>query len=122
MATCLLVIVGQALVTAWAGSSMGLRRICCRDCSAETEFRREIEVTIEPFKGLLWTFFRSIGAGLDIAAVISDPHLIFINALGLIAVKAIIVFLLSRIFGVERSAALEAAMLERLEENLLTRC
>jgi len=112
MATCLLVIVGQALVTAWAGLSMGLGAFVAGLLLAETEFRREIEVTIEPFKGLLLgLFFVSIGAGLDIAAVISDPHLIFINALGLIAVKAIIVFLLAWIFGVERSAALEAAML-----------
>ena len=112
MATCLLVIVGQALLTAWAGLSMGLGAFVAGLLLAETEFRREIEVTIEPFKGLLLgLFFVSIGAGLDIAAVISDPHLIFINALGLIAVKAIIVFLLAWVFGVERSAALEAAML-----------
>lgn len=112
MATCLLVIVGQALVTAWAGLSMGLGAFVAGLLLAETEFKREIEVTIEPFKGLLLgLFFVSIGAGLDIAAVMSDPHLIFINALGLIAVKAMIVFLLAWVFGVERSAALEAAML-----------
>ena len=35
---------------------------------AETEYRREIEVTIEPFKGLLLgLFFVSIGAGLDLS-------------------------------------------------------
>lgn len=112
MATCLLVIVGQALLTAWAGLSMGLGAFIAGLLLAETEFRREIEVTIEPFKGLLLgLFFVSIGAGLDIAAVVSDPYLIFINALGLIAVKAIIIFLLAWFFGVERSAALEAAML-----------
>ena len=112
MATCLLVIVGQALVTAWAGLSMGLGAFVAGLLLAETEFRREIEVTIEPFKGLLLgLFFVSIGAGLDIAAVLSEPRLIFINALGLIAVKALIVFFLALIFGVERSASLEAAML-----------
>ncbi len=112
MATCLLVIVGQALVTAWAGLSMGLGAFVAGLLLAETEFRREIEVTIEPFKGLLLgLFFVSIGAGLDIAAVLSEPRLIFINALGLIVVKALIVFFLALIFGVERSASLEAAML-----------
>ncbi|MFM8860324.1 MAG: cation:proton antiporter, partial [Methylocystis sp.] len=112
MATCLLVIVGQALVTAWAGLSMGLGAFVAGLLLAETEFKREIEVTIEPFKGLLLgLFFVSIGAGLDIAAVMSDPHLIFINAFGLITVKAMIVFVLAWVFGVERSAALEAALL-----------
>lgn len=112
MATCLLVIVGQALVTAWAGLSMGLGAFVAGLLLAETEFRREIEVTIEPFKGLLLgLFFVSIGAGLDIDAVLSEPRLIFINALGLIVVKSLIVFFLALIFGVERSASLEAAML-----------
>lgn len=112
MATCLLVIVGQALLTAWAGLSMGLGAFVAGLLLAETEFRREIEVTIEPFKGLLLgLFFVSIGAGLDIAAVLSEPRLIFINALGLIVVKSLIVFFLALIFGVERSASLEAAML-----------
>ena len=42
---------------------------------AETEFRREIEVTIEPFKGLLLgLFFVSIGVGLDLSHVLfADP-------------------------------------------------
>lgn len=112
MATCLLVVVGQALLTAWAGLSMGLGAFVAGLLLAETEFRREIEVTIEPFKGLLLgLFFVSIGAGLDIAAVLSEPRLIFINALGLIVVKSLIVFFLALIFGVERSASLEAAML-----------
>lgn len=58
MATCLLVIVGQALLTAWAGLSMGLGAFVAGLLLAETEFRREIEVTIEPFKGLLLGLFR----------------------------------------------------------------
>ncbi len=45
---------------------------------AETEFRREIEVTIEPFKGLLLgLFFMSIGAGLESARICRDPLPIF---------------------------------------------
>src|SRR6185437_5319562 len=41
---------------------------------AETEYRRAIEVTIEPFKGLLLgLFFVSIGAGLDLSLVVSAP-------------------------------------------------
>ena len=38
---------------------------------AETEYRREIEVTIEPFKGLLLgLFFVSVGAELDLSLLV----------------------------------------------------
>ncbi|MGJ0509567.1 MAG: cation:proton antiporter domain-containing protein [Methylocystis sp.] len=112
MAACLLVVVGEALVTAAAGLSMGLGAFIAGLLLAETEFRREIEVTIEPFKGLLLgLFFVSVGAGLDIGAVISDPGPVFLNAFGLIAVKAAIIFPLARAFGVAWRPALEAALL-----------
>jgi CPA2 family monovalent cation:H+ antiporter-2 len=112
MAACLLVVVGEALVTAAAGLSMGLGAFIAGLLLAETEFRREIEVTIEPFKGLLLgLFFVSIGAGLDIGALFADPMPVAINALGLIAVKAAIIFALAMLFGVERFAAIEAALL-----------
>jgi len=112
MAACLLVVVGEALVTAAAGLSMGLGAFIAGLLLAETEFRREIEVTIEPFKGLLLgLFFVSIGAGLDIGALFADPAPVAMNALGLILVKAAIIFALASVFGVERPAAIEAALL-----------
>ncbi|MCX7899001.1 MAG: cation:proton antiporter, partial [Methylocystis sp.] len=93
MAACLLVIVGDAVISASAGFSMGLGAFIAGLLLAETEFRREIEVTVEPFKGLLLgLFFVSIGAGLDIGAVLADPAPVFVNAAGVIAVKAVIIF------------------------------
>lgn len=112
MAACLLVVVGEALVTAAAGLSMGLGAFIAGLLLAETEFRREIEVTIEPFKGLLLgLFFVSVGAGLDIDALVANPTPVLVNALGLIGVKAAIIFLLARIFGIEMRAGAEAALL-----------
>jgi CPA2 family monovalent cation:H+ antiporter-2 len=112
MAACLLVVIGEALVTAAAGLSMGLGAFIAGLLLAETEFRREIEVTIEPFKGLLLgLFFVSVGAGLDIGAVIANPLPVFIDALGLIAVKAVIIFALALLFRIEWRTAAEAALL-----------
>jgi CPA2 family monovalent cation:H+ antiporter-2 len=112
MAACLLVVVGEALVTAAAGLSMGLGAFIAGLLLAETEFRREIEVTIEPFKGLLLgLFFVTVGAGLDIGAVIADPAPVVMNAVGLTAVKAAIIFPLALLFGIEARAAAEAALL-----------
>jgi len=112
MAACLLVVIGEALITAAAGLSMGLGAFIAGLLLAETEFRREIEVMIEPFKGLLLgLFFVSVGAGLDIGAVIANPGLIVLNTLGLTAVKAALIFGLALLFGIERRAAVEAALL-----------
>lgn len=112
MAACLLVVIGEALITAAAGLSMGLGAFIAGLLLAETEFRREIEVTIEPFKGLLLgLFFVSVGAGLDIGAVVADPGPVVLNALGLTAVKATLIIGLARLFGVEWRVALEAALL-----------
>ncbi|MDJ0450022.1 cation:proton antiporter [Methylocystis sp. JR02] len=112
VAACLLVIVGEALVTASAGLSMGLGAFVAGLLLAETEFRREIEVTIEPFKGLLLgLFFVSVGAGLDIGAVVADPAPTIIHTLGLIAVKAAIIFALALLFRIDWRASAEAAFL-----------
>ncbi|MEK8091498.1 cation:proton antiporter [Methylocystis sp. IM3] len=112
MAACLLVVIGEALVTAAAGLSMGLGAFIAGLLLAETEFRREIEVTIEPFKGLLLgLFFVSVGAGLDIGALAADPGPIVLHALGLIFVKAAIIFPLALLFDIDWRAAAEAALL-----------
>ncbi len=83
MAACLLVVLGAALIAAASGLSMALGAFIAGLLLAETEYRREIEVTIEPFKGLLLgLFFVSVGAGLDLSLAASRPGLEF----GIIAV------------------------------------
>jgi CPA2 family monovalent cation:H+ antiporter-2 len=78
---------------------------------AETEFRREIEVTIEPFQGLLLgLFFVSIGTGLDLSQVAAAPGVIVGFVVGLIAVKAAIIFLLARAFRLGSRLAGEVAL------------
>lgn len=112
MAACLLIVVGSGVVSAAAGFSMGLGAFIAGLLLAETEFRREVEVTIEPFKGLLLgLFFVSIGAGLDIGVVLRDPGPILLHALGLIALKAALIFALGRLFRLAPSVAGEAALL-----------
>src|SRR4029077_20633785 len=68
MAACLLVVMGTALITAASGLSMAIGSFIAGLLLAETEYRREIEVMIEPFQGLLLgLFFVSVGAGLDLS-------------------------------------------------------
>jgi monovalent cation:H+ antiporter-2, CPA2 family len=112
IAGCLFVVVGTALTAAWSGLSMALGAFIAGLLLAETEFRREIEVTIEPFKGLLLgLFFVSVGASLDLSVVIERPLLVAGLAGAVIVLKTLIVALLSLMFRLSRAVSLEVAFL-----------
>src|ERR1700756_347957 len=78
VAACLLVVIAVGLTTAAAGFSMALGALIGGVLLAGTEYRRQVEVTIEPFKGLaVGVFLISIGMGLDIRIAGVDPLLVF---------------------------------------------
>lgn len=112
VATSLLVVVGAGVAAQAAGLSMSLGALVAGVLLAETEFRREVEVSIEPFKGLLLgVFFVGVGIGLDVDAVFADPLGVFGLAAAIIAAKAVVIFGLARLWGVPVRAALETALI-----------
>lgn len=112
IATILFVIVATGVVAAAAGMSMALGAFVAGLLLAETEYRKAIEATIEPFKGLLLgLFFFSVGMALDVREIIRAPGAIVACVVGLIAVKVLIIVGLARMFRVARPAAVEAALL-----------
>ena len=112
MAACLLVVIGTGAVAVAGGLSMSLGAFLAGLLLAETEFRREIEVTIEPFKGLLLgLFFVSIGVGLDLGAIVARPDLVLLLGLGVVAVKALLVYAAGRLFRLPRGVSGEVALL-----------
>ena len=112
MAACLLVVIGTGAVAVAGGLSMSLGAFLAGLLLAETEFRREIEVTIEPFKGLLLgLFFVSIGVALDLSALLASPELILALCLGVVLVKALLVYGLARAFRLPRGVSGEVALL-----------
>lgn len=112
LALILLVIVGTALVSEQFGLSMALGAFLAGLLLAETEYRHEIEVDIEPFKGLLLgLFFVSIGMGIDIVEVAAEPMWLIASVFGLYLIKSPVVYILARWFGEPRSVALEAGLL-----------
>ena len=111
IAACLLVIIGAGLMAALAGLSMALGAFVAGLLLAETEFRHQVEVLIEPFKGLLLgVFFVSLGIGLDLPLLIENPAPILALALGLVALKAAVVFGFGRLFALRTPRAAEAAL------------
>jgi CPA2 family monovalent cation:H+ antiporter-2 len=112
MAATLLTALGTGLIAAAAGLSMGLGAFIAGLLLAETEYRRAIEVTIEPFKSLLiGVFFLTVGMGVDPAQLASQPFAILAIAIGLFAAKSLIVFALARGFRLSKATALETAIM-----------
>jgi len=112
LAFVLLVIVGTAVVTEQVGLSMALGAFLAGLLFAETEYRHEIEVDIEPFKGLLLgLFFVSVGMSIDLAQVAAKPVWLIASVFGLYLIKTPIIYALSRLFGDPRPVALEAGLL-----------
>jgi len=112
IAAVLFVIVATGILAAKAGLSMAIGAFVAGLLLAETEYRRAVQATIEPFKGLLLgIFFFSVGMNIDFREVAREPVLLFGLAFGLIALKAGIVYALARYFALTRAASLEAALL-----------
>src|SRR4030095_12245804 len=89
MAACLLVVIATGAATAAAGLPMAMGALIAGLLLAETEYRRQIEVTIEPFKGLLLgVFLISVGMSLDFGDVASGALDVFIGSTVLLAAKA----------------------------------
>ena len=112
MAACLLVVIGTGLATALAGLSMALGALLAGLLLAETEYRRQIEVTIEPFKGLLLgVFLISVGMGIDLSLLLTAPIYVLGALVALVATKTLISIGLVRAFGFTRPAALHAGLI-----------
>lgn len=112
MAVTLLAALGAAWATAAAGLSSALGAFLAGLLIAETEYRHQVEADLEPFKGLLLgMFFMSVGMSIDPGAIAAAPLLLPLSALGLVAVKAAVVFPLCLAFGLPRPVAAEAALL-----------
>ena len=74
IATALLLIVVITLAMHAVGLSPALGTFVAGVVMAESEFRHELEVSIEPFKGLLLgLFFIAVGASIDLGALASSP-------------------------------------------------
>jgi CPA2 family monovalent cation:H+ antiporter-2 len=112
MALILLCTLGIGALSAAAGLSMGLGALIAGLLLAETEFKHEVELMIEPFRGLLMgLFFMTVGMGMDVRQVIEAPLWLAGAVLGLVAIKATVVALLFRTGGLNWGRALEGGLL-----------
>lgn len=112
MAASLLVVLGAAAATAAAGLSMAMGALLAGLLLAETEYRRQIEVLIEPFKGLLLgVFLISMGMTIDVDVILGAPLLVLGLALGLVGLKAVITWGAARLFNISNRAGVQTGLL-----------
>ncbi|MCF6355640.1 MAG: glutathione-regulated potassium-efflux system protein KefC [Candidatus Polarisedimenticolaceae bacterium] len=93
----LLLVIGIALLMDAVGMSMALGTFLAGVLLAESEYRHELEIEIEPFKGLLLgLFFISIGMTIDFGLLLEKPWLIIALVLGLLLVKLAVLIAIAR--------------------------
>ena len=112
MAIVLFTVAAAAILTKGAGLSPALGAFLAGLLLSESEFRHQIEVDIEPFKGLLLgLFFTTVGMGIDLAVVVRQFVWIVPAVAGLVVLKMAATFLAARLFAVPTATAAETAVL-----------
>jgi monovalent cation:H+ antiporter-2, CPA2 family len=112
IAATLFVIIAAGEIADQAGLSMALGAFVAGLMLAETEYRKAIEATVEPFKGLLvGLFFFTVGMNIDFRELLREPILLIEGVLALIAVKSLVMIVLGRFFRLSWPVAAESALL-----------
>jgi glutathione-regulated potassium-efflux system ancillary protein KefC len=101
-ASLLLVVATAALMNA-VGLSMALGAFLAGVLLAESEYRRELETDIEPFKGLLLgLFFIAVGMSIDFEVVLRQPWVIAAVVVGFLGLKAFALWAMTRLMPIPR--------------------
>jgi glutathione-regulated potassium-efflux system ancillary protein KefC len=96
-AASLLLVVATAALMQAVGLSMALGAFLAGVLLAESEYRRELETDIEPFKGLLLgLFFIAVGMSIDFAVVMKQPLLIAAIVGAFLLLKALVLWGMGR--------------------------
>ena len=102
IATALLLIVVITLAMGAVGLSPALGTFVAGVVMADSEFRHEIEVSIQPFKGLLLgLFFIAVGASINLEMMLSEPVRILGLVVGLMVLKFVVLIVLGRAFKLQ---------------------
>ena len=100
-AFALLMVIAIALLMVVVGLSPALGTFLAGVVLANSEYRHELESDIDPFKGLLLgLFFITVGAAIRFDLLLANWPGIVGMTLGVIALKAAVLYILARVFGI----------------------
>jgi monovalent cation:proton antiporter-2 (CPA2) family protein len=103
VAFALLMVVGITLLMGLVGLSAALGTFLAGVVLADSEYRHELEMDLQPFKGLLLAiFFIAVGAGIDFSLLQSVPILLITSLFAFIALKLLSQIVVAKGFGLAR--------------------
>jgi glutathione-regulated potassium-efflux system ancillary protein KefC len=103
-AASLLLVVATAALMQWVGLSMALGAFLAGVLLAESEYRRQLETDLEPFKGLLLgLFFIAVGMSIDFAVVLAHPGWMALVVAGFVTLKALLLLAMARFMPIPRA-------------------
>jgi monovalent cation:H+ antiporter-2, CPA2 family len=112
IAAVLFVIVAAGVIAEQADLSMALGAFVAGLLLAETEYRKAIETTVAPFKGLLLgIFFFTVGMNIDFRELVREPLWFLGSVAGLIVLKALLLIGLGKLFRLSWPVATEIGLL-----------
>ena len=112
LAISLLVVILSATITGSAGLSPILGALVAGLVIAETEYRSEVEVVVEPFKGLaLGVFLITVGMRIDLGSLAQNWVMLLGALAGVILIKAIVTGVLLKLAGAPAAVARETGIL-----------
>ena len=100
-AAALLLVVATAALMQSVGLSMALGAFLAGVLLAESEYRKELETDLEPFKGLLLgLFFIAVGMSIDFAVVLAHPFVVAAVVAGFLLLKTVVLWAMTRLMPV----------------------
>ena len=100
-AASLLLVVAIAALMQFVGLSMALGAFLAGVLLADSEYRRELETDIEPFKGLLLgLFFIAVGMSIDFGVLLASPGLMAAILLGFLGIKIGVIYAIARVMKI----------------------
>lgn len=112
LAASLLVVIGASLATALVGLSPIVGALIAGLLIAETEYHTEVELIMEPFKGLaLGVFLITVGMSINLFDIGAHIGVIALAVVGVLLFKALVTGVLLRLMGARRGTAAETGVL-----------
>lgn len=110
-AAALLVVLGSAYAMELGGLSMAMGAFLAGVLLSESTYRHQLEVDVEPFRGiLLGLFFLAVGMSLDLGVVAASWRLILFYVAAYMVVKAIGIYVVARLFRSSNREAIDRAI------------
>lgn len=111
-AASLFMVFSVAALMEWAGFSMAFGTFVAGVLLSESEYRHELEASIEPFKGLLLgLFFMAVGMSIDFSLLLHQPLIVLGAVAALMAIKIIAIYGAGTLFRYDKEASRNIAFL-----------